>query len=166
MLIALIARIEQYRKLNNEETSVLSFFDEREVHPLTISTELNNPDQVFAAILKRVGKPHNYGPTEEQLAEMKQKQNEERRRQAALAAEEKAAREKEEAQRQAKAMAEWNQRLEEVRKQEFEMLSAQSAPLRSYLVQHVMPTLTAALIDVCKVRPEDPIDYLVRCEIC
>ena len=44
------------------------------------------------------------------------------------------------------------------------MLDAQSAPLRNYLVQHVMPTLTVALIDVCKVRPEDPIDYLVYLE--
>lgn len=54
-----------------------------------------------------------------------------------------------------------NKRLHEVQKQEAEMLEAKSAPLRGYLVKHVMPTLTAALIDVCKTRPDDPIDYLV-----
>lgn len=42
------------------------------------------------------------------------------------------------------------------------MLEAQSVPLRHYLMRNVMPTLTGALIDVCKVRPEDPIDYLAE----
>jgi len=28
-------------------------------------------------------------------------------------------------------------------------------------MKYVMPTLTSALIDICKIRPEDPIDYLV-----
>ena len=41
------------------------------------------------------------------------------------------------------------------------MLEAESTPLRNYLMKHVMPTLTQGLIDCCKVRPEDPIDYMV-----
>lgn len=49
-----------------------------------------------------------------------------------------------------------------MRKQEQEVLEAQSIPLRNYLMKHVMPTLTAGLIDVCKVRPEDPVDYLAE----
>lgn len=28
-------------------------------------------------------------------------------------------------------------------------------------MKHVMPTLTQGLIDCCKTRPEDPLDYLV-----
>ena len=51
--------------------------------------------------------------------------------------------------------------MEDVRKQEKEVLEAQSVPLRNYLMKYVMPTLTSALIDVCKVRPEDPVDYVV-----
>ena len=54
-----------------------------------------------------------------------------------------------------------SQRLTEVRKEEYELLEAQSIPLRNYLMQHVMPTLTQSLIDCCKARPEDPIDYIV-----
>ena len=46
-------------------------------------------------------------------------------------------------------------------KEEKEMLEARSLPLRNYLMQHVMPTLTEGLIEACKVKPEDPIDYLV-----
>jgi len=52
-------------------------------------------------------------------------------------------------------------KLEEVRKQEQEVLEVQSIPLRNYLMKYVMPTLTSGLIDICKIRPEDPIDYLV-----
>ena len=48
-----------------------------------------------------------------------------------------------------------------VKKEEQEMLETQSIPLRNYLMQHVMPTLTEGLIEVSKVKPEDAIDYLV-----
>ena len=30
------------------------------------------------------------------------------------------------------------------------------------LMAHVMPTLTQGLVDVCKVRPADPVDYLAE----
>ena len=53
-------------------------------------------------------------------------------------------------------------KLDEVKRQEREQLEEQSLPMRNYLMRHVMPTLTSALIDVCKVRPQDPVDYLVR----
>ena len=53
-------------------------------------------------------------------------------------------------------------RLEQVKKEEYESLETQSIPLRNYLMAHVMPTLTQGLIDCCKVRPDDSIDYLVR----
>ena len=52
-------------------------------------------------------------------------------------------------------------RLNEVKREEYELLEAQSIPLRNYLMKHVMPTLTQGLIDCCKVRPDDAIDFLV-----
>lgn len=52
-------------------------------------------------------------------------------------------------------------KLFEVKQQEFEQLEARSIPLRNYLMKHVMPTLSKGLIDCCKVRPDDPVDYLV-----
>ncbi len=59
-------------------------------------------------------------------------------------------------------MTEWNARLKEIRKQEEDVLETQSIPLRNYLMKHVMPTLTAGLIEVSKVRPDDPVDYLAE----
>ena len=52
--------------------------------------------------------------------------------------------------------------LAQVRREEQEMLETQSIPLRNYLMRHVMPTLTQGLIEVCKVKPDDAVDYLVR----
>ena len=48
-----------------------------------------------------------------------------------------------------------------MKREEYELLETQSVPLRNYLMKHVMPTLTQGLIDCCKVRPDDAIDYLV-----
>lgn len=50
---------------------------------------------------------------------------------------------------------------EEERQQEEELLEAQSVPMRKYLMEHVMPTLTHGLIECCTVQPEDPVDCLV-----
>ena len=58
-----------------------------------------------------------------------------------------------------------------MRKQEHDVLEAQSLPLRNYLMKYVMPSVTSGLIELCKVRPEvchhlfneqDPIDYLAE----
>ena len=31
-------------------------------------------------------------------------------------------------------------------------------------MKHVMPTLAQGLIECCKMRPEDPVDFVVSCE--
>ena len=46
--------------------------------------------------------------------------------------------------------------------QEQELLEVRSIPLRNYLMQNVIPTLTEGLIEVCKLKPEDPVDYLAE----
>ncbi len=55
-----------------------------------------------------------------------------------------------------------NEKLEKIKKEELEYLETQSVPLRNYLMTHVMPTLTKGLIECCKQKPEDPIDYLAE----
>ncbi|XP_025775183.1 adenylate kinase 7 [Puma concolor] len=55
-----------------------------------------------------------------------------------------------------------NKRLEEVKREERELLEAQSIPLRNYLMTHVMPTLMQGLNECCKVRPDDPVDFLAE----
>lgn len=48
-----------------------------------------------------------------------------------------------------------------MKEEEKELLETQSVPLRNYLMKHVLPTLTEGLVEICKVKPDDPIDYLV-----
>lgn len=45
--------------------------------------------------------------------------------------------------------------------QELELLEAHALPLRSYLMRIVIPPLSEALLDCSKIKPEDPVDYLV-----
>ncbi|XP_032682250.1 uncharacterized protein LOC116849320 isoform X2 [Odontomachus brunneus] len=49
---------------------------------------------------------------------------------------------------------------EKLKQEEEERLCVLAIPLRHYLATHVLPTLTEALIEVAKLRPEDPVDFL------
>jgi len=55
-----------------------------------------------------------------------------------------------------------SRRLAELQQKERELLEVRSIPLRNYLMQNVIPTLTEGLIEVCKLKPEDPVDYLAE----
>lgn len=48
-----------------------------------------------------------------------------------------------------------------MREEEEMALAAAGEPMRNYLVQYIFPTLTAGLLEVAKLRPKDPIDFLV-----
>lgn len=49
----------------------------------------------------------------------------------------------------------------ELNRQESELLEARSLPLRNYLMKYVVPSLTDAILDCCKIKVEDPVDFLV-----
>lgn len=53
-------------------------------------------------------------------------------------------------------------RLEQVKREEFSRLEKHSEPLRQYLSSLVVPTLTSGLIEVCRSQPEDPVGYLAE----
>ncbi|KAI8910411.1 hypothetical protein EDD86DRAFT_275463, partial [Gorgonomyces haynaldii] len=159
---ALTKHLDEFRKNNTDENTVLNFFDEIEIHPITLNVELSDLQPIEEQMLKTIGKPRNYGPTPEKIAEEKRLLEAARVKAEAAAAEERSKREQEELERHKRAVAEWNSKLEEVRQQEQEVLQTQSLPLRNYLMKHVIPTLTAGLIEVAKIRPEDPVDYLAE----
>lgn len=52
--------------------------------------------------------------------------------------------------------------LDELQKEEESLLQAQCEPLRHYLMMHVFPTLTHGLLEIAKIKPDDPIDYLAE----
>uniref|UniRef100_A0A8C5WAH7 Adenylate kinase 7 n=1 Tax=Microcebus murinus TaxID=30608 RepID=A0A8C5WAH7_MICMU len=157
--------LSNYRDLNTEDETVFNYFDEIEIHPIHMDVGKLEDAQNRLAIkqlIKEIGEPRNYGLTDEEKAEEERKAAEEcLAREAAAEAE----REHNEAVEMAEKVArweEWNKRLEEVKREERELLEAQSIPLRNYLMTYVMPTLMQGLNECCKVRPEDPIDFLAE----
>ncbi|XP_053140545.1 adenylate kinase 7 isoform X2 [Hemicordylus capensis] len=154
-----------FRDLNTEDETVLNYFDELEIHPQFIDVSKFEDVEnrlIVKEIIKTIGEPRNYGLTDEEREEFERKQAEER---LAREAKEKTELEQKEAEERAQKLAnweEWNTRLEEVKRQEQELLEAQSIPLRNYLMKHVMPTLMEGLNQCCMVRPDDPVDFLAE----
>ncbi|KAM5273682.1 adenylate kinase 7 [Ctenodactylus gundi] len=157
--------LSNYRDINTEDETVYNYFDEIEIHPIHIDVEKLEDAQNRLAIkqlIKEIGAPRNFGLTDEERAEQELREAEERlAKEAAQAAE----RERKEAEEEAQKLASWrawNKRLEEVKREERELLETQSTPLRNYLMTYVMPTLMQGLNECCKVRPDDPIDFLAE----
>ncbi|XP_065492468.1 adenylate kinase 7 [Caloenas nicobarica] len=154
-----------FRESNTDDNTVLNYFDELEIHPQFIDVaKFEDPENRFILkeIIKEIGEPRNYGLTDEEKEILERKAAEES---LVREAQEKAEREHREAKERAERMAnweEWNKHLEEVKRQEQELLEAQSIPLRNYLMKNVMPTLMRGITECCKIRPDDPIDFLAE----
>ncbi|NXP09714.1 KAD7 kinase, partial [Thinocorus orbignyianus] len=155
--------LNHFRELNTEDETVLNYFDELEIHPQFIDVakfeDLENRF-IVKEIIKEIGEPRNYGLTDEEKEVLERKAAEAR---LVKEAEEKAEQERREAEERAERMAnweEWNKNLEEVKRQEQELLEAQSIPLRNYLMKNVMPTLMQGINECCRIRPDDPVDFL------
>ncbi|KAM9014304.1 adenylate kinase 7 isoform 1-T1 [Ara ararauna] len=154
-----------FRELNTDDKTVLNYFDEIEIHPQFIDVDkLEDPENRFIVkeIIKEIGEPRNYGLTDEEKEELERQAAEEC---LVKEAQEKAEQERKEAEERAERMAnweEWNKHLEEVKRQEQELLEAQSVPLRNYLMRNVMPMLMQGINECCRIRPDDPVDFLAE----
>lgn len=161
----LMRRLAEFRAVNTEDETVLNYFDELEIHPDRIDItqdKTRRMAKIVEQIKKLMGTPRNYGPTPEELAEMERIETEKRLEKERKAREEREKRDAEEALERQRREEEWRVRLSEVKRQEQELLENQSIPLRNYLMKHVMPTLAQGLIECCKMRPDDPVDYLAE----
>nr|XP_046149126.1 adenylate kinase 7a isoform X2 [Oncorhynchus gorbuscha] len=160
-----LTRLKKFRKANVEDATVLNYFDELEIHPEHI--EVNNAvDPEYGAVMDKitrlVGRPRNYGPTLEEREEMERKSVEETAQRLVLETAEWNRREAETAAKMATQLEEWNRHVTEVKRQEHELLEARSAPLRNYLMNYVMPSLTEGMMECCKAKPDDPVDFLAE----
>jgi len=159
---ALTKRLEEFRRLNTDELTVLNVFDEMEVTPIQVMAETSATSKILDHMFKAIGPPRTYGKSTEELAEELKKAEKIQAEEEAIYEEKKRLRDAAEVERAEKAALDWKNKLEQIRKEEKDILEVQSEPLRNYLVKYVMPTLTAGLVEVAKVRPEDPIDYLAE----
>lgn len=52
--------------------------------------------------------------------------------------------------------------LEAAQMQEEKMLAVECEPLREYLMENVFPILGAGLMEVARIKPNDPVDFLAE----
>uniref|UniRef100_A0A8P4KN51 ATPase AAA-type core domain-containing protein n=1 Tax=Dicentrarchus labrax TaxID=13489 RepID=A0A8P4KN51_DICLA len=156
-----IPRLTRYRQLSTAEETLLDYFDELEIHPEHLGTVLKSPI-VHVRITEIVGIPKNYGLSPEEQEEEDRKKEEERKQKLAAEAAEKKRRNEAALAEMSAQYEEWQKNLSELNKQEYELLEAHSLPLRNYLMKYVMPSLTDAMLDCCKIKPEDPVDFLAE----
>uniref|UniRef100_A0A3Q1F4X7 Adenylate kinase 7b n=1 Tax=Acanthochromis polyacanthus TaxID=80966 RepID=A0A3Q1F4X7_9TELE len=160
-----LKRLARYRENSTDEETVTNYFVEMDISPLYL--EISSSDQPDCSLLMQkivdtVGQPRNYGPSSREVEEEEERRKAEQRirREIQERAEEEQ-KEAEEARSRAERWEEWIKSLEEVRQQEEEQLEALSVPMRSYLMEHVLPTLTQGLTECCRAHPQDPVDFLV-----
>jgi adenylate kinase len=53
-----------------------------------------------------------------------------------------------------------DRRIENIKKDKLEVESADDISTRKFLLLNIMPILTKGMLEVCKINPIDPIDYL------
>eukprot|EP00741_Cyanophora_paradoxa_P010584 tig00020537_g10230.t1 len=159
-------RLREYRERSDAEkvnNTLLNFFEDRETIIVHADTSVTtDPEAILKMVADKVGPPHNYGPSEEEVNAKARKREAEEARKHEQARLELHERERLEAEDRARRLATEAARMAEVEAQEREILEVRSYPLRKYLMENVIPTLTKGLIQVCKVRPEDPVDYLAE----
>ncbi|XP_010136154.1 PREDICTED: adenylate kinase 7, partial [Buceros rhinoceros silvestris] len=98
-----------FRKLNTDDTTVLNYFDELEIHPQFIDVaKFEDPENRFIVkeIIKEIGQPRNYGLTDEEKENLERKAAEEC---LVKEAQEKAEQERKEAEEKAERMANWEE---------------------------------------------------------
>ena len=50
----------------------------------------------------------------------------------------------------------------EMKRQEIIEMEKRSLPVRHYLMKYVLPNITEGLVEMTKLRPDNPTEYLVR----
>jgi adenylate kinase len=163
-----VRRCQEYSTQNLAQDGRLAtcdFFEETaSVKVLHADVDKNDEAEVFRAIrvyMESRGQFFNYLKSEEDrirdvAAEIAERELLDDKQRAAEVAERKA---KEEYRRAERAKGEAS-RLRMLADSEEQLLRNEATPLQKYLETNVVPTLTEGLMEVCKVMPDDPIEYL------
>ncbi|KAL4703485.1 hypothetical protein ACJJTC_014355 [Scirpophaga incertulas] len=161
----ILKRLSEFRTGNAIDVSPLNFFDELEIHPLVVSVKDHDDYSMKApnaAVNLRMGRPCRY-PKLLALIEAAEKREKEEL-EALRAKEDKAMIENERKlkKQREERMEYWTELYSIMREEEEAALAAAGEPMRNYLMNNIFPTLTPALLEVAKLRPDDPIDFLAE----
>lgn len=176
------ARLNLFREANGVDNSenIASFFEKyMNIDVLEVIDSGSNTTEIRKSIqgyIESGGKPFNFHPTKEEAMEILKEEETRKvcssmllieRYQRHLQAGE-AAKEQENQQQLLNLEATENEarlkkegeRMGVIQKEEEDLLEARSKPLRAYLMETVIPALTEGMLEVVKMQPEDPIDFL------
>ncbi|XP_034530140.1 adenylate kinase 7 isoform X2 [Notolabrus celidotus] len=160
-----LQRLNRYRETNMEEETVVNFFDEQDLSLLylevTSSSETDSL-QLMQKIIDTLGPPRNYGCSIQEKEEEERREAEQSMMREEQERAEEMRKEEEEARHRAARWEEWTRRRDEERRHEEDLLEAQTVSMRTYLEEHVMPTLQRGLLECCTARPSDPVDFLAE----
>uniref|UniRef100_A0A8C5IMG3 Adenylate kinase 7 n=1 Tax=Junco hyemalis TaxID=40217 RepID=A0A8C5IMG3_JUNHY len=157
--------LKHFRKINADDVTVLNYYDELEIHPQFVDVAVYEDFEnrlAVSKIIKEVGEPRNYGLTDEEKEVLQRQAAEEQLAKEAKEKAEQERKEDKEREERKERWEEWIKQQEEVKKQEQELLEAQSIPLRNYLMKNVMPTLMQGINECCRIRPDDPVNFLAE----
>ncbi|KAL0840428.1 hypothetical protein ABMA28_015683 [Loxostege sticticalis] len=160
-----LKRLSEFRTGDSRDVSPLNFFDELDIHPLVVPVDKHTDYGMkgsYAAVALRMGRPCRYGKL---LALIEAAEKQEKAEHETLRAKEaKAMKDLEQKMKEEREekMEYWSELYALMREEEEAALAAAGEPMRNYLVHHIFPTLTPALLEVAKLRPEDPIDFLAE----
>nr|XP_057913845.1 adenylate kinase 7a [Doryrhamphus excisus] len=159
-----IPRLSRFRQLIRAGETSLDYFDELEIYPAYIEVNVDDPEfkSIVNNIMEVVGPPKNYGLSPEEQEEEDRRRAKERQQKLAEEAAERKRRKAASLAEIAAQYGQWQKNLEEVKRQEHELLEAKALPLRNYLMKYVMPSLTEALQECSKIKPDDPVSFLAE----
>ncbi|EGR29401.1 hypothetical protein IMG5_156430, partial [Ichthyophthirius multifiliis] len=157
-------RLRVYKQIiDNENLSIVSFFQENQVDVLKINIQNNeNIFQNIQQFIERNGSFNSFGLDKKQ-SQSSLKNNrlsiQEEYLQKKSILEEKIKLQKEE-EIQKNLQKETFLKIEKLKNQERERLAERSQALRQYLADNIVPYLTEGLIQVCQTNPDNPIEAL------
>ncbi|XP_013867311.1 adenylate kinase 7 [Austrofundulus limnaeus] len=158
-------RLAAYRERSAEDDSVSDYFVDRDVallHLKVSSSEEQDCWLMMQQIFDTLGPPRTYGPNTWEVQEERRRETEKKMKEAEERAREEQREAEEEARSRAARWEEWTLCLQEERLREEQEMEEQSGPMRSYLMEHVMPTLTRGLIECYRRQPENPVEFLAE----
>jgi len=163
-------QMEEYELANNAETSMhltAFFLEVAKVGILNLPIVGRDEDELFESTriyMEEQGRPFNYLPTEEEVAtEVRERREQRFRAEAEQRCKAKLAAMKE----LGEAHEEDSEQRQQLRRRliaehEVAQQQLQEMPLRDYLMEYMIPSLTEGLIEVCKVLPDNPSEYLAN----
>ncbi|XP_050295555.1 adenylate kinase 7-like isoform X1 [Anthonomus grandis grandis] len=162
----MIRRLMEFRVNNSPDNSVLNFFDEAEIHPILIDLTddtIEETENILSYLYSIFGPPiPGFGLTKEEEDELRKLEMEKKRMEREAYQIEKQLKEETAKKEYEEKKLDWQTELEVYELDEEKRLVDESEKYRFYIIKHLCHILNRAFVDIVRIKPDDPIDYLAE----